>query len=45
MLAALGLHTAWLQEALAAAEAAAVYHNSRLAMRAYKAWRLYLAQV
>lgn len=31
--------------ALAAVEAAAAYYSSRLAVRAWKAWRLYLAQV
>jgi hypothetical protein len=31
--------------ALAAVEAAAAYHSSRLAVRAWKAWRLFLAQV
>jgi hypothetical protein len=31
--------------ALAAMEAAAAYHSSRLAVRAWRAWRLYLAQV
>lgn len=31
--------------AMAAGEAAAAYHSSRLAVRAWRAWRQYLAQV
>jgi hypothetical protein len=31
--------------ALAALEAAAAYHNSRVAVRAWKAWRVFVSQV
>lgn len=31
--------------ALAAVEAAAAYHSSRLAVKAWRAWRQYLSQV
>jgi hypothetical protein len=42
------LHTAQQLQgaaALAALEAAAAYHNSRLAVRAWKAWRTFVSQV